>query len=47
MHNWFVLYLKQNIGISISRNTSFNKTGKILEKAVENLHYNINNLNSG
>ncbi|MFZ4929397.1 serine hydrolase domain-containing protein [Chryseobacterium sp. Mn2064] len=38
MQNWFVIYPKQNIGISILTNTSFNETGEILEKVVENLY---------
>lgn len=42
MQNWFVIYPKQNIGISILTNTSFNETGKILEKVVDNLYKDIN-----
>jgi len=42
MQNWFVIYPKQNIGISILTNTSFNETGEILEKVVENLYDDIN-----
>lgn len=38
MQNWFVIYPKQNIGISILTNTSFNETGEILEKVVDNLY---------
>lgn len=41
MQNWFVLYPKQNIGISILTNTSFNETGEILEKVVESLYDDI------
>ncbi|CAH0192473.1 serine hydrolase domain-containing protein [Chryseobacterium sp. Bi04] len=37
MQNWFVIYPKQNIGISILTNTSFNETGEILEKVVNQL----------
>ena len=42
MQNWFVIYPKQNIGISILTNTSFNETGEILEKVVDNLYKDIN-----
>lgn len=42
MQNWFVIYPKQNIGISILTNTSFNETGDILEKVVDNLYNDIN-----
>lgn len=42
MQNWFVIYPKQNIGISILTNTSFDKTGEILEKVVDNLYNDIN-----
>ncbi len=42
MQNWFVIYPKQNIGISILTNTSFNGTGEILEKVVDNLYSGIN-----
>ena len=38
MQNWFVIYPKQNMGISIFTNTSFNETGEILEKVVDNLY---------
>lgn len=41
MQNWFVIYPKQNMGIAILTNTSFDKTGEILEKVVENLHNDI------
>lgn len=41
MQNWFVIYPKQNIGISIFTNTSFNETGEILEKVVDNLYHDI------
>lgn len=41
MQNWFVIYTKQNIGISILTNTSFNETGDILEKVVDNLYNDI------
>ncbi|MCQ9638109.1 beta-lactamase family protein [Chryseobacterium sp. WG14] len=41
MQNWFVIYPKQNIGISILTNTSFNETGEILEKVVDNLYDDI------
>lgn len=41
MQNWFVIYPKQNIGISILTNTSFNETGEILETVVDNLYNNI------
>jgi len=42
MQNWFVIYPKQNIGISILTNTSFNETGEILEKVVDKLYGDIN-----
>ncbi len=42
MQNWFVIYPKQNIGISILTNTSFNETGEILEKVVDKLYDDIN-----
>ncbi|PIF46883.1 CubicO group peptidase (beta-lactamase class C family) [Chryseobacterium sp. 52] len=42
MQNWFVIYPKQNIGISILTNTSFNETGEILEKVVDQLYDDIN-----
>lgn len=42
MQNWFVIYPKQNIGISILTNTSFNETGEILEKVVDKLYQDIN-----
>lgn len=42
MQNWFVIYPKQNIGISIITNTSFNETGEILENAVNKLYDDIN-----
>jgi len=42
MQNWFVIYPKQNIGISILTNTSFNETGEILEKVVDRLYDDIN-----
>ncbi|PRB06240.1 serine hydrolase [Chryseobacterium sp. MYb7] len=42
MQNWFVIYPKQSIGISILTNTSFNETGEILEKTVDNLYDDIN-----
>ncbi|WP_233431399.1 serine hydrolase domain-containing protein [Flavobacterium tructae] len=42
MQNWFVIYPKQNIGISILTNTSFNETGEILEKVVHKLYDDIN-----
>ncbi|SIS60391.1 CubicO group peptidase, beta-lactamase class C family [Chryseobacterium ureilyticum] len=41
MQNWFVIYPKQNMGISILTNTSFNETGEILEKVVNNLYDDI------
>lgn len=41
MQNWFVIYPKQNIGISILTNTSFNEAGKILQKVVDNLYNDI------
>ncbi len=37
MQNWFVVYPKQNIGIAILTNTSFNETGEILERVVDRL----------
>jgi len=43
MQNWFVIYPKQNIGISILTNTSFNETGEILEKVVDSLYDDIKN----
>ncbi len=42
MQNWFVIYPKQNIGIAILTNTSFNETGEILEKVVDRLYKDIN-----
>ena len=42
MQNWLVIYPKQNIGISILTNTSFNETGEILEKVVDQLYNDIN-----
>lgn len=42
MQNWFVIYPKQNIGISIITNTSFNETGEILENVVNKLYDDIN-----
>ncbi|MEJ5102739.1 serine hydrolase domain-containing protein [Chryseobacterium sp. MYb328] len=42
MQNWFVIYPKKNMGISILTNTSFNETGEILEKLVDNLYDSIN-----
>lgn len=42
MQNWFVIYPKQDIGISILTNTSFNETGEILEKVVHKLYADIN-----
>ena len=42
MQNWFVIYPKQNMGISILTNTSFNETGEILEKVVDQLYADIN-----
>lgn len=42
MQNWFVIYPKQNIGISILTNASFDGTGDILEKVVDNLYTDIN-----
>jgi len=42
MQNWLVIYPKQNLGISILTNVSFNETGEILEKIVENLYHYIN-----
>ncbi|RED22502.1 CubicO group peptidase (beta-lactamase class C family) [Flavobacterium cutihirudinis] len=42
MQNWFVIYPKQNIGISILTNTSFSETGEILEKVVDKLFDDIN-----
>jgi len=41
MQNWLVIYPKQNMGISILTNTSFNETGEILEKVVDNLYDDI------
>lgn len=41
MQNWFVIYPKQNMGISILTNTSFNETGEILEKVVDSLYDDI------
>lgn len=41
MQNWLVIYPKQNMGISILTNTSFNETGEILEKVVDNLYNDI------
>ncbi|NIF06772.1 beta-lactamase family protein [Chryseobacterium sp. Tr-659] len=38
MQNWFVIYPKKNMGISILTNASFNETGEILEKVVDNLY---------
>lgn len=42
MQNWFVIYPKQNIGISILTNSSFNETREILEKVVDNLYNDLN-----
>lgn len=42
MQNWFVIYPKQNIGIAILTNVSFNGTAEILEKVVANLFNDIN-----
>ncbi|MEK6507812.1 serine hydrolase domain-containing protein [Myroides sp. C4067] len=42
MQNWLVIYPKQNIGIFIITNTSFNETGEILEKVVDKLFEDIN-----
>ncbi|MEJ5052043.1 serine hydrolase domain-containing protein [Chryseobacterium culicis] len=42
MQNWFVIYPKKNIGISILTNTSFNETGQILEKVVDSLYDDLN-----
>lgn len=42
MQNWFVIYPKKNIGVSIITNTSFNETGQILEKVVDSLYDDIN-----
>ncbi|TDX86934.1 serine hydrolase domain-containing protein [Epilithonimonas xixisoli] len=42
MQNWFVIYPKENIGISILTNTSFDETGEILEKVVDKLYDDIN-----
>lgn len=42
MQNWFVIYPKKNIGISILTNTSFDRTGEILEKVVNNLYDDLN-----
>ncbi|WP_333662479.1 serine hydrolase domain-containing protein [Chishuiella changwenlii] len=42
MQNWLVIYPKQNLGISILTNVSFNETGEILEKIVENLYHYTN-----
>lgn len=37
MQNWFIVYPKYNIGISILSNTSFEDTGDILEDVAENI----------
>ncbi|MFC0343728.1 serine hydrolase domain-containing protein [Epilithonimonas hispanica] len=42
MQNWFVIYPKQNMGISILTNASFDGTGQILEEIVDNLYKDIN-----
>lgn len=42
MQNWFVIYPKQNMGISILTNTSFEETGYILEEIVDKLFKDIN-----
>ncbi|KFF08872.1 serine hydrolase domain-containing protein [Flavobacterium hydatis] len=42
MQNWFVIYPKKNMGISIFTNTSFNETGEILEKVVNKLYEDLN-----
>ncbi|WP_121965707.1 serine hydrolase [Myroides sp. N17-2] len=41
MQNWFVIYPKQNMGISILTNTSFDGTGYILEEVVDKLFEDI------
>lgn len=41
MQNWFVIYPKKNMGISILTNASFDGTGEILEKVVGNLYDDI------
>ncbi|MCC9044053.1 beta-lactamase family protein [Myroides sp. M-43] len=43
MQNWFVIYPKQNMGISILTNTSFDGTGYILEEVVDKLFEDISN----
>nr|WP_314543679.1 serine hydrolase domain-containing protein [uncultured Empedobacter sp.] len=42
MQNWFVIYPIENMGISVLTNVSFNETGEILEKVVDNLYRDIN-----
>lgn len=41
MQNWFVIYPNQKMGISILTNTSFDKTGEILEQVVDKLYHDI------
>lgn len=41
MQNWLVIYPEDNIGISILTNSSFDETGEILEKVVEDLYLGI------
>nr|WP_315035097.1 serine hydrolase domain-containing protein [uncultured Chryseobacterium sp.] len=41
MQNWLVIYPKQNMGISLLTNTSFNETGEILEKVVDSLYHDL------
>lgn len=42
MQNWFVIDPKRNTGISVLTNTSFNETGEILEKVVNQLYNDLN-----
>lgn len=42
MQNWFVIYPKKNMGISVLTNTSFGEAGEILEKVVDGLYADIN-----
>ncbi|WP_190811695.1 serine hydrolase, partial [Flagellimonas sp. S3867] len=44
MQNWFMIYPKYNMGISILSNASFNDTGDILEEVAKEIAYSIKGL---
>lgn len=44
MQNWFIVYPKYNMGISILSNTSFDDTGDILEEVVKNIANEVKDL---